>query len=624
LDSVNIIISVKDVATKEIDKVKKSLGSLDQKTTETAKNTEKNEAEAARATAIAHGLRQRAIQGTIQRLGTLSNSLKFLYSGSFLRGVIGTGGLLGEFGFAKVAAESDQVRISFQNTFGNKAGSILDSVRTSVKGMIDDTTLMKQAIQANLTGIRGVNELPEIFKLGAVASQRLGISAEEGVERARRAVVEFNEGAMEQLGILNKLDPTYRTQLAMIEKSTKGLGQYLTIQYKLNYVLEQARKRFGDNYMVLETNMQAFQFLGAAIINVRNLMGYLLGDALAPMARGFAMALSEVSRFIGQLRNIRVFREGTIAIVRFTTALMGSLAAVAAVRAGLWALQLVFSGPFGLLGAFAAIALAMKVSSMGTGNFIENLKILGKEAMAVFQLITSYDPKTGLAKVAKDLADTLGPDKMGMVLDATQKVLNVLSFFKGVGEGIESVFNKVINVLSRLGLQPGLDEDKWKSIGTYVGEIGTGLVLLGAPLSAFLGTSLKILATYREISALVAAIRGAPLVTAAAGAGAAAAVPPLLAYGAGVAIKKEFYHGQNIPQARESGSEHYKGSVFEHIFNSLGGGRSSPPSTSTAPAGGSNSDTNRHLAKIAAHMENIDNKTTRKDVISDKLVGAHF
>ena len=220
-NSVNIVVSVRDVATKEIDKIKKSLGSLDQKTNETAKNTEKNEQQAARETAMAHNIRQRSIAGTIGKLNVLSGSLKFLYSGSFMRGIVGTAGLLGEFGFAKVAAESDQIRISFQNTFGNKAGSILDSVRTSVKGMIDDTSLMKQAIQANLTGIKGVNELPEIFKLGAVASQRLGISAEEGVERARRAVVEFNEGAMEQLGILNKLDPQYRTQLAMIEKSTK-------------------------------------------------------------------------------------------------------------------------------------------------------------------------------------------------------------------------------------------------------------------------------------------------------------------------------------------------------------------------------------------------------------------
>ena len=66
------------------------------------------------------------------------------------------------------------------------------------------------------------------------------------IELARKAVVEFNEGAMEQLGIINKLDPAYKTQLAIIEKTTKGLGAYMSIAQKLAYVQDQMAKTIWE------------------------------------------------------------------------------------------------------------------------------------------------------------------------------------------------------------------------------------------------------------------------------------------------------------------------------------------------------------------------------------------
>ena len=354
--------------------------------------------------------------------------------------------------------------------------------------------------------------------------------------------------------------------------------------------------------------MQAFEFLGAAITNVRNLMGYLLGDALAPLARGFAIALSEVSRFMAQIRNDRAFRDGALSIIRFTTALLGSLGAIAAVRAGLWALQLVFSGPFGLLGAFAAIALAMKVSSMSSASFIENLKTLGKEATAVFQLITSYDPKTGLAQVGKELADQLGPKNMGVALNVAARLINMFDVLKGVMEGINNILNPIFGImLDLINILTETDysnfTDAFKSVTRDAGE--------------FLGI-------LRQVTQLVEGLapktRG---VTGSGGTNAPSVVPthvggPFRAIGmAADAIR---IIGRLTSNTQSSSEVSPTGSAQNNITNSTLPASSAPSTAPTSNGSANSAETSRFLAKMAAHLQNIDDKTSRKDVFGDKLV----
>ena len=176
---VNIIISVKDLATAEINKIKKSLKGLNQATKETADETVKDEKRSADITVQSERIKQTALGNSVKAFKQLGMSMKFLYSGSLSGGILGSVASAGAFRFAEMGAQSDELRISFERTFGTGAGGLLDNVRTSVKGIVDDTTLMKNAIQANIAGMKDVSLLPEIFKMGAVASQRMGIDASE-------------------------------------------------------------------------------------------------------------------------------------------------------------------------------------------------------------------------------------------------------------------------------------------------------------------------------------------------------------------------------------------------------------------------------------------------------------
>jgi hypothetical protein len=478
VSDVNILISIKNLASGEIKNVEKGMDSLIKKTTETADKTTRDEKRAAREAGAAQKQRQKDLKDTEFRLKALKDATKFLFWGGsgITGGLLGTAGLFAGMGFAKLTAESDNVRISFQNTFGNRAGSILDSIRTSTKGIVDDTTLMKDAIQTNMAGIRDVNMLPEIFKLGAVASQRLGISAEEGIDRARKAVVEFNEGAMEQLGIINKLDPSYRTQMAIIEKSTKGLGQYLSIQTKLAYVIEQMRKRYGDNYLVLETNLQAFQFLSAAATNLRNNIGYLVGDAFAPLARGIASATTGIMQFIQQIRTDKYMKETTMTVLRFAGALGGLIAGLAAARFAIMGIMMVFSGPFGLIGGLIALVAAVKLATSGTEGLVDGFKNIANMAAGVYQLVTSfYALHDGTAQINKDLADKIGPQNLAAVIMYAQEAVNIFTSLKNVIEGAGYVLSPLVGIATDLlNVLMGTDythfTDAFKTAAFYTGE----------------------------------------------------------------------------------------------------------------------------------------------------------
>lgn len=612
---VNIIISVKDLATAEINKIKKSLKGLNQATKESADETVKDENRSAAATSQAEKIKETALKRTSLAYLELGKSVKWLYSGSLNGGILGSVASAGAFKFAEMGAQSDELRISFEKTFGKGAGSLLDNVRTSVKGIVDDTTLMKNAIQANVAGIKDISVLPELFKMGAVASQRLGLDASEGIELARKAVVEFNEGAMEQLGIINKLDPAYKTQLAIIEKTTKGLGAYMSIAQKVAYVQDQMARRFG-NTEVLEDNLQAFRFLTSSLVNFKNNLMYIVGDALAPFLRNIAMVTTELTKFISQIRSSSAFKDGAMAIIRFTVALGGMITLLTVAKIAFMGLSLIFSGPFGLIGGFLALVGALKMARSGSGDFLETLSKLGKMATGIFQLLTSFDPNTGLAQINKDLADTLGPKTMQSVIAIARAIESGIQFATGFAEGLEAVFNVMVKIGSYFGfVQAGFDQ--WHSIGKIIGELSVGLLailsalkLINVAMAAF-----DVLAAPEVLPLLAIAAAGAGLYT---------------MFNSPVASKQEATNRatanagrpdmvQNIPEATDF-SQSSAAQLWHSISNTLSGDQGTPSAPATVQSSGT--DNSSQLNKIASHLESIDNKTNRKNIFEDKVVGA--
>jgi len=635
---VNIIISVKDLATAEINKIKKSLKSLNSATKENADETSKNERKSADETEKAEKKKQTALGNSEKAFKSLGNSMKFLYAGSLSGGILGSVASIGAFKFAEMGAQSDELRISFEKTFGRGAGSLLDNVRTSVKGIVDDTTLMRNAIQANIAGIKDVSLLPQLFKMGAVASQRLGIDASEGIELARKAVVEFNEGAMEQLGIINKLDPAYKTQLAIIEKTTKGLGAYMSIAQKVAYVQDQMAKRFGNTEVIMD-NMQAFKYLTSSLINFRNNLMYIVGDALAPFLRNIAEVTTELVKFMHQIRETGPFKEGALTIIRFTVALGGMLTVLTGVKLAMMAISLVFSGPFGLIGGFLALMAALKLSKISSEGFLDSLHKVGQMAQGVFQLLSSFDPNTGLAKISKDLADSLGHDTLQNVIDIAINIEKIMLFTKGFGEGLQLVADKVLQVAKYFGFA-STSLEGMEGSGKIFGIMAGALIVLISPLilvaSLFSGIASsiarigKLTGVLRSVGGITtglgeaggaATVGGAATaeaggqlslfgaaglgesgLTAAAGTAAgvglgsaiattagAAAIP----YGVGALLREKYF--PNAPVASTIPDPGYAGSAFDRIGTALG--------------------------QMVRYLESIDSKTTKKNLFEHKVMG---
>lgn len=338
------------------------------------------------------------------RISTLrSVASLFRQVGGFLRGpglgLLGGGALGGYLGYkgydeAKEGARAEEIRRSFESTFGAGSNNVLTNIRATIKGITDDTTIMKEAIKQNIEGI-SPETTTRIFKLGALASQKFGLDSQEGIELARKAIVEFDEQAMVDLGILNKRDASYQTFLKVVDKSSKGLNAFARINMQNAYIQDRMNTVFGKNAELLENNFEGFQKLESSAINLKNAMAKLLNSAFGPMARTL-------------------------------------------------------------------------------GNWIEG----------VAELLTSFDTTTGKATISKQLASILGPSGVNSVRQIAATVLDIVNFIKGFALGVGEVFHKVLNIVNFIFGKVDDTKISWKTIGKYAGIVAAGLF----PLIGILGT----------------------------------------------------------------------------------------------------------------------------------------
>lgn len=417
--NVQIIISVKDAATKKMNKVERSI---------------KRTGKAAKTTTNKFKDFNRTLFATTAFVGTFIKAFSAL-SNSITKG-----------------AQLDRLESQFERVLG-PSGNLIGQIRNLTDTAIDRMEVMRSGIAlANLGIAKSSEETATIIAMAGAAARRAGLDSAEGVKRVTQFLKDGSVSQLEFLNVLKSTNPRLQAQLGILSSTGGAMGRVLTTQ---------ARLRLGMNALRAATdgNLKGFRDLQDVTTQMRDSFGYLtrsigkfLGTALAPMIDNMSMFFDRVASGLEHIRkNEKEIMFLTKAMVVGTGAALGLAGAIGTVRLATMALgSLGFGLPMliGLAGTLSAAFLSVTGSA---DSVIDKLKLFGAFTKGVWQLVTSLDEETGFAKIDKNVADLL---RNAGILEFTQNVARAISVVKsfatGLVSGLKSALDTVINVLGKL------------------------------------------------------------------------------------------------------------------------------------------------------------------------------
>jgi len=374
----------------------------------------------------------------------------------------------------------------FERHVGNVT-KMLPELRTATKGVVSDFDLLKTAQRAFQQGIKPQN-IATAFKLGTSAAQKLGMSATEAISVVTNAMTKQDEGALNTLGIVTKVNQGYQTQTALIAKNGGVMSKAMGIQIRQSLIMRELQNRFGGVNKAQEDGLMSLERLRASWKNFRAVLGETLGHALLPLTRALTGVLELVTRLLEKLNKTEGFKRfvqlagvlavtwGSMKFINGAKTLINLLGMFGGIRGGKAAKALsLVNTKVGTLGAtvlrflpglrnfigaleLSSPALARGLSLIpGWGTAIAAVlllikpftKLMTKAWAAVkvfFQLMNNFDENSGLSKVLREDAEELG-SAYNLIENIAKISLEAWAMLKGIGKGLSEAFSPVTAVL---------------------------------------------------------------------------------------------------------------------------------------------------------------------------------
>jgi hypothetical protein len=435
--------------------------------------------------------------------------LKFnrtLFSTTALVGTLG-GAFMGISNLINRGADFSRAEESFRRVFGPKS-DVSKMIGNFTDVAVDEVAAMTQAIRLSKNDI-GLDsaQISQILAAGAVAAKKANVDTAEGVRLVTEAVRTGNIEALDNLNIINKGGTAFQAYESAIRAAAGTMGPAAL-----------AIKRKSEAVKLLMAETKDYMFgtadLKDQLVGLRNSvtratarLGEFLGKALAPLTETMKKAADSAAEFFSKMKENKTFLEMTKRVLGAAAAVGTLLVTLASLKLIVFGLTLATAGIPGLIAAVAAgsiffMGFEKTISKVGSA-----LKTVGSAIAGVFQLVSSFDEKTGLGTMDKKIADlmvsiglmTKKTDEFGNVvydgflvnlsrgLILTKKL--VVGFKDGVVSAVNAIltpFKKLIDTVKNL---LNMDTGPWahglldsaESIGKALGIFGAiigGLKLL--------------------------------------------------------------------------------------------------------------------------------------------------
>lgn len=340
-------------------------------------------------------------------------------------------------------ANFDRLVSQFERVMGPK-GQLFDSINSMTDASIDKMEAMRAGLSLGTLGIiKDSKQLAIMVSRAGVAAKMAGKESGEGIKNFSDFLKDGNVSHLEFLNLIAKSNPALQAQMAILGKAGGVMGTVVTTQARLsmgqallNSLTKDQLKGFRD---LKDSVLDYKQSLGI----FKNSVGTLIGKALQPLIDKFATLLDKGTKFIDSIKDSKEIRTLIKFFTIATGAALGFSGALGTIR--LAAMSLASLG-FGIP-KLTVMMLSLGATFLGitqpVEKFGDKLKLIGAVVKGVYELVTTLDSETGIARLSESTYKLLKQNGL----------LGFVQFLGRVGSVVKRVITDVWNGFVWLGAQ---------------------------------------------------------------------------------------------------------------------------------------------------------------------------
>lgn len=424
--NIDVVITVRDSASKPLDNVAKKVKA----TGKAAKD---------------------ASVDFVQFNKTLFTTAAFI--GTFVKGFTTLRSSI-EFG-----AELDKATDAFERQMGPR-GVFINALQKSSNVVVDEMTALHAGLKLGSLGVaKSSEDAAQMVSKLAVVAKLAGKDSTKGIEDLTSAMIDGNVAKFEEYNLIRKTDPAYMALIATMNKAGGVYGNLFAKQTQIALIMGLVNKKTRDQMFSFMSLGQVVEYTGKAFTNLRYHVGILLGNAVRPLLEKLIPLLTNFKEII---YNIYKTDKHTMFLVK---SFLAATAAVTGLIATFGSLKLMvkllgFAG-FGFPGITAAV-LGLSAAFVGltraSQDPLEKLKIFGAFFKGIYELVTNFDPETGLSKISESTKKLLGDSGIygivkfisATVVTIRTTVKDVIDSIKFVGKVVDKVFGGMFSAMNTL------------------------------------------------------------------------------------------------------------------------------------------------------------------------------
>lgn len=354
-------------------------------------------------------------------------------------------------------AELDRVETQFERVLGPK-GTLLSNIRQLTDTAVDRMEAMRAGIQmANLGIATNSQDVAKIVAMSGAAARKAGLDSSEGIKRVTNFLKNGSISELEFLNVIKRTNPALQAQMAILNKAGGAMGQVISTQARLSMGMSALRSATAGSMMGFRDLADQVVAVKDATTNFTRTVGRFLGAALGPLIDKVTVLLDS---FADTLDNIRKNEKNLVflakALLVVTGGVLGLAGAMGTLRLAAMALGSLGLGLPKLLTIILGLGGAFLGVTSTVDTFMDKLKLFGAFIKGIYQMVTSLDTETGIAKIDKDIKELL--ERNG-IFTLAQNISRAVSVIKTV-------------------VKDGIDAFKWfaRSVDNLFGGITKGFI----------------------------------------------------------------------------------------------------------------------------------------------------
>ena len=374
-------------------------------------------------------------------------------------------------------AQLDRLSNQFERILGPKS-HLSNMILSFTDTFVDEMEAMRQGIALKSLGIvSSTEQVAEIFSRASVAAKQAGKESGEGIKQYADFLKDGNVSHLQFLNLIAQTNPALQAQMAILGKTGGVLS---------NVVSTQARLALGQRLLFLATKdsmkgnrdlTDTLRFLNQQWTMMRGELGRLFLTALQPVLESTALL---INKFRIMIDNVRANEKHLVFLTKVTViatgAILGLAGALGTLRLATIALSSLGFGLPRLLFLVTTLGTAFLGITNKAEKMTDKLRVFGAFVKGVWQLVTSLDTKTGIAKIDEDIKQLLEENGIMVFAQNVARAISVvktvvgdmINVFKSFARATDALFGNIgrqfINVISKF-------KDPWENF--WVGETAT-------------------------------------------------------------------------------------------------------------------------------------------------------